>query len=122
MDIQKINWRTLEAFLGHNRYKEYLDTLFGEVGVTSDRAQQSEFLVSRATNFDNGAYTDLGCWNVVIYVSGYPNGWCIIIYDAVRNDQKTVIVTLSGSTTHNWRECGCNSCLRYRHSEVNRKY
>lgn len=116
MQLQKINSRTLESFLGHRRYRAYLEKLIAETSILLEEARGVEFLISRAENSDHGAFTDLSAWNVVAYIASVPAGWCIVVEDSLGIPKKEVprVPTIGGGNTHNYRSCICDSCRKYR--------
>jgi hypothetical protein len=115
MQIQTLNSRTIEGILGRNRYRCYLEKLSEEIGVSAAEAMYLQFQITRATDFDHGAFTDLGGWNVLVYTIKYPHGYCVVVDDklGIPQEAKTV-VCFPGGTTHNWRKCLCSSCRYYR--------
>lgn len=81
--IMKLNARTAEMILGYNRWHEYVRQLMEETGLPIKTVRDGLFAFSRATNFDGGAFTDLGSCNVTFYNElQYPTrGHNIIVKD-----------------------------------------
>lgn len=108
--IGSVDVDTLRSILGYDQYQKYLRNFFIEQpNLGPDNLSNIRFLISRAQEYANGKYIDLGGYNIVARHKLLPKaGHCITLPDPEKPHTSNQV------GAHIWQTCPCPTCVAYR--------